>query len=228
MLIHIPSLLKWFVVLIGISQLAACASPSATLTATSTIVPASINMVTTVTAAVTPSPATNTPPLRPTATATNEATPTSALTPTLVEAPITFDAQGILYEHVTDGSAQRVQPLISGSGEARIAFNGDGSIWFFTDHGVSRVINDRITHFADEPAAIVAAYPWTGKQTLWPVAPDGTLWTIAGGKLLGYNGKTWLSVPLDGANTDAVDHIAAGPDGLLAVTSASGLSVYTP
>jgi ligand-binding sensor domain-containing protein len=143
-----------------------------------------------------------------------------------VEAPVKFDAKGVLDEYPEGSAPQRVQPLTGI--DARIAFNGDGSLWFFTDQGVSRVMNDRITHFADERAAIEAAFPWTGLQTLWSVAPDGTIWTAADGKLFGYNGKTWSSVPLDGANADTVDYIAAGSDGLLAITNASGFSVYTP
>jgi len=164
---------------------------------------------------------------QPTATVV-KASPTSTLMPTPVEVPIEFDAKGVLYEHLEGNMLQVVKPLIGEAGVSQIAFNGDGAAWFFTDQGVSRVMNGRKTHFADERMAIEAAFPWTGTQTLWAVAPDGTIWTAADGKLIGYNGKTWSSVPLDGAKADTVDHIAAGPDGLLAITSASGLSVYTP
>lgn len=134
---------------------------------------------------------------------------------------------GIVYERLNAGSPQRVQPLIDDD-NSQIAFNGDGAVWFFTDQGVSRIANGRITHFADERSAMVAAFPWTGRQTLWPVAPDGMLWTIAEGNLFSYNGQTWSNIPLDGIIVDTVDHLVAGPDGMLALTSASGLSVYTP
>ena len=164
---------------------------------------------------------------QPTATVV-KASPTSAPIPAPVEALVEFDAKGVLYEYLGGNTSQVVKPLIGEAGVSQIAFNGDGAAWFFTDQGVSRVMNGRKTHFADERMAIEVAFPWTGAQTLWSVAPDGTIWTAADDKLIGYNGKTWSSVPLDGANTDTVDHIAAGPDGLLAITSASGLSVYTP
>lgn len=152
--------------------------------------------------------------------------PTSTRVPPPADAPVKFDAKGVLDEYPEGSAPQRVQPLTGIN--ARIAFNGDRSLWFFTDEDVSRVMNDRITHFANERAAIVAAFPWTGTQPLWSVAPNGTIWTVEDGDLIGYNGKTWSSIPLDGANADTVDHIAAGPDGVLAITSASGLSVYTP
>ncbi|HSD83919.1 MAG TPA: hypothetical protein VLG46_08680 [Anaerolineae bacterium] len=154
--------------------------------------------------------------------------PTSTLTSTSNEGSVKFDERGLLSEYFADGTTQRIQPFIGDGGEARIAVNGDSSIWFFTDQGVSRIFNGRITHFTDERSALAAAFPWTGTQTLWLVAPDGTLWTIAGGKLVGYNGETWSNIPLDGIMADTVEHVVAGPDGMLAITSASGLSVYTP
>jgi ligand-binding sensor domain-containing protein len=164
---------------------------------------------------------------QPTATAV-KASPTNTRVPPTVETAVEFDAKGLLYEYLEGNTPQVVRPLIGEAGVSQIAFNGDGAAWFFTDQGVSRVAKGRIKHFADERIAIEAAFPWTGTQTLWPVAPDGTIWTAADDKLIGYNGKMWSSVSLDGANTDTVDHIAVGPDGLLAITSVSGLSVYTP
>jgi ligand-binding sensor domain-containing protein len=223
MSLRITFLGKWSVVLISASQLVACASSPVTLTSASTIEPA-VSHVPTVaaTTTATTSPATYTPLPRPTTIAVK------ATTPARFETQAKFDEQGVLYEYLADGTSQRVQPLIGDAGMAHIGVNGDGSIWFFTDQDVSRVMNGRITHFADERMAIEAAFPWTGTQTLWYVAPDGTIWTAADGQLIGYNSTAWSNVPLDGAKADTVEHIAAGPDGLLAITSASGLRVYTP
>ena len=138
------------------------------------------------------------------AAATSTLVPSPSATPTLlatsepthqpVEMPTKFDEKGLLYEYLDGNTPRVVEPLISEASVSQIAFNGDGSVWFLTDQGVSRVVNDRITHFADERMAIEVAFPWTGIQTWWAVAPDGTLCTTIDGDVIGYNGKTWGSV----------------------------------
>lgn len=213
--------MRWMLFLL-IGVFAACSSP---LDAPSvTIAPTTIALSTSTASVIVPATST----LVPLPSASLTPLPTSEPTHRPVEIPIKFDEKGLLYEYLDGNTPRVVEPLIGEAGVSRIAFNGDGAAWFFTDQGVSRVVDNRITHFANERMAIEAAFPWTGIQTLWIVAPDGTLWTIIDGELTGYNGKVWSSVSLDEAHADTVEHIAAGPDGLLAVSSASGLSVYTP
>lgn len=213
--------MRWMLFLL-IGVFAACSAPLDTPAVT--IAPTPIALSTSTSPAV----AAATSTLVPSPSATPTLLATSEPTHQLVEMPTKFDEKGLLYEYLDGNTPRVVEPLISEASVSQIAFNGDGSVWFLTDQGVSRVVNDRITHFADERMAIQVAFPWTGIQTLWAVAPDGTLWTTIDGELIGYNGKTWASVTLERAAVETVDHVAAGPDGLLAVTSASGLSVYTP
>ncbi len=227
--LHVRLILKLFATIISVGQLAACASPSLMITPSPlpTVLVTSPTSAAIATTAVIPTRTTSASRFGVAPTIV-KAIPTLALTPAPAELSVKFDAHGVLYETLEDGTTQRIQPLIGDGGETRIAFNGDGAVWFFTDQGVSCVVNGRITHFADERAAIVAAYPWTGTQTLWPVAPDGTICAVENDKLIGYNGQTWLSIPIAGVSTDKIYHIAVGPDGLLAITSDSGLGVYTP
>jgi len=221
---------KLFIAFAFAGILGACASPSqvGTLaTPTSTVAKSLVAPTATETALPMPDE-TPIPTTLPTAVTSPTSTSTPEATHAPAKAPVAFDAQGVLYERLEDGTSRRVQPSTDKGRTGQIAMNGNGAVWFFTERGVSQVASGHITHFADERAAMVAAFPWTGAQALWPVAPDGTIWTVAEKNLMGYDGNVWRSVPLDEAAAETVDWIAAGLDGLLAVTDTSGLSVYTP
>lgn len=111
-----------------------------------------------------------------------------------------------------------------------VAVNGDDTLWLRSGGLVSHLVGDHIFTYATESQAIEAAYPWTGRDSLWPVAPDGTLWLLEQDALRGYNASGWQSVALDLAG-DA-EHVAsfiAGENGTLFVaTFSAGLYIYTP
>jgi sugar lactone lactonase YvrE len=119
-------------------------------------------------------------------------------------------------------------------GVYQVAVNGDGTIWFRSadqageNHYISRILGGQITHFNDERLAIQTAYPWTGLDSFWAVTPDGNLWYADKEALWGYDGKQWKSTAFDPAISGSFSQPVAGPDGLLALTSRAGLSLYRP
>ncbi|HNT26069.1 MAG TPA: two-component regulator propeller domain-containing protein [Anaerolineales bacterium] len=139
-----------------------------------------------------------------------------------------FGGENGLFEMV-EGQAESRQ--VPGALPARwvtdAAVNADGSLWLRTGETISRINGQRIEYFADQRQAIQAAYPWTGRQTLWPTAPDGSLWIVESGGFAGYNG-VWQTVPLDPALEGGVGSFVVGPDGLIVAANPAGISQYTP
>ena len=110
-----------------------------------------------------------------------------------------------------------------------VAVNGDDTIWLRSDGFVSHLVGDRIFTYASESHAIEAAYPWTGRNSLWRISPDGTLWLLEQAVLRGYNASGWQSVALELADDDYVQDFVAGANGLLVVAAQrTGLYIYLP
>ena len=98
-----------------------------------------------------------------------------------------------------------------------------------SDGMISHLVGDRIFTFASESVAIEAAYPWTGRDCLWPMAPDGTLWLLEQGVWRGYNASGWQSWELSPTDDDYVVDYTSGENGILIVaTSDTGLYIYLP
>jgi len=109
-----------------------------------------------------------------------------------------------------------------------VAVDGNDTIWLRSEGGINQVVGDRIFHFSSESLAIEAAYPWTGRDSLWPVAPDSTLWLLEDESLRGYNTSGWQIVPLDIPSDTYVYSYTAGAYGTLVVAVHDGLRIYTP
>jgi hypothetical protein len=93
---------------------------------------------------------------------------------------------------------------------------------------VSHLVGDRIFTYSSESQAIEAVYPWTGRDCLWPVAPDGTLWLLKQDTFWGYNTNGWQSVALDLPPDENIYGFTAGSNGMLIVAAKAGLLIYTP
>jgi ligand-binding sensor domain-containing protein len=107
-----------------------------------------------------------------------------------------------------------------------VAVNGDDTVWTRSDVGISHLVGDRIINFAEEKLAIEAAYPWSGLDTLWPVATDGTLWLLMDNTLWGYNQDGWKAVTLDTLSDEHIYSYTAGRNGALIIAGSIGLHIY--
>ena len=107
-----------------------------------------------------------------------------------------------------------------------VAINGNDTVWMRSEGGISQLVGDRIFAFASESLAIEAAYPWTGRDSLWPVAPDGTLWLLDDGSLRGYNTDGWQSVPLDIPSDTYVSGYTVCGNDTLVVAVYNGLHIH--
>ncbi len=143
-----------------------------------------------------------------------------------------FGGESGLFELVEgQAEARQVPGALPASWVTDVAFDGGGALWLRTrsavSSAVSRINGGQVEYFATERQAIEAAYPWTGEQSLWQTAPDGSLWIVESGGFAGYNGA-WQSVPLDPALEGGVGSFVVGPDGLIVAVNPAGISQYTP
>ena len=172
------------------------------------------------------------------------------------------DATG-LYELVGGAAAPRVAVEgLPGNIVHAVAANGDGSLWVQSGGIVdieveggsrpvpwfhtSRILEERITTYADERQAIEAAYPWTTSDSLWPVDSLGGIWVEESGSLSRYDGNGWTPIPpppgVDTRDLRNLNYVwgerryllRPGPNGQMAVVAwsherqSNSLSIYEP
>jgi len=134
---------------------------------------------------------------------------------------------GVFRLHDNNVEPMPVLGTLPGGRVYAVAVNGDNTVWLRSGSGISHLVGKRIYNFAEESLAIEAAYPWTGRDSLWPVAPDGTLWLLVEGALWGYNQSGWKVVALDTTSDEHIKSYTAGANGMLVVAGNSGLHIYT-
>jgi streptogramin lyase len=129
---------------------------------------------------------------------------------------------------VWGGSVQQlyVPDALPGLRVFDVAVNGDDTIWLRSEGWISQLVGDRLFTYASENLAIEAAYPWAGRDSLWPVAPDGTLWFLDDGALRGYNADGWQNVPLDIPSDTYVSGYTACGNDTLVVAVYTGLHLH--
>ena len=168
-----------------------------------------------------------------------------------------------LYELVGGTASPRVAAEgLPGNIVHAVAANGDGSLWVQSGGIVdieveggsrpvpwfhtSRILEERITTYADERQAIEAAYPWTTSDSLWPVDSLGGIWVEESGSLSRYDGNGWTPIPpppgVDTRDLRNLNYVwgerryllRPGPNGQMAVVAwsherqSNSLSIYEP